>query len=139
MSALTSMPAHVVLPLASYGLAELRRAAERADQRWIHADCSGADDRAGVMAAIAGAADFPDWFGGNLDALRDSVSDLQPDPSARQPGIVFVLEGLPESPGFARAAREALLDVFRDAAEEFYDRDVAFRVFYSVRPSGLAD
>ncbi len=135
MSALTSMPAHVVLPLAAYGLDELRKAAERADQRWIHADCSRAASRDDVLDAIARAAGFPDWFGRNLDALFDCIADLEPDPSASRPGIVFVLENLPESNGFDSAARHALIDVFRDAADEFYDRGIAFRVFYSVRPA----
>ena len=78
MSALTSMPAHVVLPLAAYGLDELRKAAERADQRWIHADCSRAASRDDVLDAIARAAGFPDWFGRNLDALFDCIADLEP-------------------------------------------------------------
>lgn len=134
MSSLTSMPAHVVLPLAAYDLEGLRKAAERADQRWIHADCSQAIDRSEVLAAIARAADFPAWFGGNLDALFDCVTDLLPDSSASHPGIVFVLENLPDTAGFDREARHALIDVFRDAADEFYDRAIAFRVFYSVRP-----
>ncbi len=134
MSSLTSMPAHVVLPLAAYDLAGLRKAAERADQRWIHADCSQAVDRAQVLEAIAGAAGFPAWFGANLDALFDCVTDLVPDASATRPGIVFVLENLPDTAGFDREARQALIDVFRDAADEFYDRAVAFRVFYSIRP-----
>jgi len=137
MSSLTSMPAHVVLPLAAYDLAGLRKAAERADQRWIHADCSQATDRSEVLEEIARAADFPVWFGANLDALFDCLTDLLPDASASRPGIVFVLENLPDTAGFDREARHALVDVFRDAANEFYDRAVAFRVFYSVRP-GLA-
>ncbi|MFA7504023.1 MAG: barstar family protein [Burkholderiaceae bacterium] len=132
MSSLTSMPAHVVLPLAAYDLEGLRKAAERADQRWIHADCSRATDRRAVLQAIADAADFPDWFGLNLDALFDCVTDLVPDASASRPGVVFVLQNLPESAGFDREARHALIDVFRDAADEFYDRGIAFRVFYSV-------
>ena len=132
MSALTSMPAHVVLPLAAYGLEELRKAAERADQRWIHADCSHASTRDEVLDAIAKAAGFPDWFGRNLDALFDCLTDLEPDPSASRPGIVVVLENLPESAAFDSEARHALIDVFRDAADEFYDRGIAFRVFYSV-------
>jgi RNAse (barnase) inhibitor barstar len=134
MSALTSMPAHVVLPLAAYDREELRKAAERADQRWIHADCSHAATRGEVLDAIARAAGFPDWFGRNLDALFDCVTDLEPDASASRPGIVFVLENLPETPGFDSEARHALIDVFRDAADQFYDRGIAFRVFYSVRP-----
>jgi len=134
MSALTSMPAHVVLPLSAYGLDDLRKAAERSDQRWIHADCSRAANRGEVLDAIAAAAGFPDWFGRNLDALFDCITDLLPDASAALPGIVFVLENLPESAGFDREARHALIDVFRDAADQFYDRDIAFRVFYSVMP-----
>jgi len=33
-------------------------------------------EKAEAIAAIARALDFPDWFGQNLDALYDSLSDL---------------------------------------------------------------
>jgi RNAse (barnase) inhibitor barstar len=138
MSLLTSMPAHVVLPLAAYDLETLRKAATRSDQRWIHADCARSTSRAEVLATIAGAAGFPAYFGGNLDALFDCVTDLAPDAAADRPGIVFVLENLPETGDFDRDARQMLIDVFRDAADQFYDRGVAFRVFYSFRPASAA-
>jgi hypothetical protein len=48
-----------------------------------------------------------------------------------QPGFVIVLEGLPVVTKFDKEARETLLDVFRDAAEFWGERKVAFRVFYS--------
>ena len=34
---------------------------------------------------------------------------------------------------FGQTERAALLDVFRDAADYFYDEKTAFRVFYSVQ------
>jgi hypothetical protein len=45
---------------------------------------------------------------------------------------VVVLENLPSTAAFGSKERDALLDVFREAADYFYDRDCAFRVFYSV-------
>ncbi|MFD7654028.1 barstar family protein [Actinosynnema sp. NPDC059797] len=37
---------------------------------------AGARTKAEAVAAIADALDFPDWFGHNLDALYDSLTDL---------------------------------------------------------------
>jgi hypothetical protein len=48
-----------------------------------------------------------------------------------QPGFVVVLEQLPDNPRFDREAREQLLDVFRDAADFWAERRIAFRCFYS--------
>src|SRR3546814_14890677 len=36
--------------------------------------CTGKDD---ALARFARALHFPDWFGGNWDALQDSLSDLR--------------------------------------------------------------
>ena len=136
MSALSNLPAQAVLPLGAYRLAELERQAAAADQRWLHADCGQATDKAGVMSALAKGFSLPAHFGANLDALYDCMTDLEPRPDARQPGLVLVVEGLPDGPGFDAAQRDALLDVFRDAADDFFDRQIAFRVFYSVRNRG---
>jgi RNAse (barnase) inhibitor barstar len=136
MSALSNLPAQAVLPLGAYRLPDLERQAAAADQRWLHADCGKATDKAGVMSALAGGFSLPAYFGANLDALYDCLTDLEPLPDARQPGMVLVLEGLPDGPGFDAAQRDALLDVFRDAADDFFERQIAFRVFYSVRDAG---
>ena len=63
----------------------LRRQAHEAGQRFLHADCSGARDKAGVMAALARGFALPSHFGANLDALYDSLTDLEPEPGARAP------------------------------------------------------
>ena len=51
--------------------------------------------------------------------------------AGRQPGFVIVLEQLPMTQRFDKEARETLLDVFRDAADFWYEQGVDFRVFYS--------
>jgi RNAse (barnase) inhibitor barstar len=69
-------------------------------------------------------------FGKNYDALYDCLTDLVAKAGA-QPGFVIVLEGLPIAQKFDKEGRETLLDVFREAAEFWAERKVAFRVFYS--------
>jgi RNAse (barnase) inhibitor barstar len=136
MGALSNIPPHAVLPLGAYDGDSLKRAAERADQRLLAVDLAGVTDKDAVMKAIAEAFGFPAHFGGNLDALYDCVTDLKPLPDADQPGFLVILRNLPDCERFGREQRNALLDVFRDAADFFYDRETAFRVFYSVEGVG---
>jgi hypothetical protein len=51
--------------------------------------------------------------------------------SGMQPGFIVVLEHIPAHAKFDKEAREQLLDVFREAAEFWAERKVAFRCFYS--------
>ena len=132
MTAFSNIPPQAVLPLGAYDLDELRKSARRADQRLLHVDLAGAQGKAEVLDRIAAAFELPDHFGRNLDALYDCVTDLRPLPEADQPGFVVILENLPGGNGQVGQGRDALLDVFRDAADFFFDRETAFRVFYSV-------
>lgn len=133
MSALSNMPGQAVLPLGAYDLDELLRNAERSDQRVLRARFDGVSDKAGVMRVIAQSFALPPHFGNNLDALFDCLTDLKPLANEDTPGFVVILENLPETKGFDRDQRDALLDVFRDASDFFADRDIAFRMFYSVK------
>jgi RNAse (barnase) inhibitor barstar len=133
MTAFSNIPAQAVLPLDAYRLDHLEREARRADQRWLYADCGGAQDKAAVLAAIGRGFGLPPHYGANLDALYDCLTDLEPAPDAAHTGLVAVLAHLPAGQQFSAQQRDALLDVFREAADYFYDRDTAFRVFYSVR------
>jgi RNAse (barnase) inhibitor barstar len=136
MGTLSNIPPHAVLPLSAYDRDALERAAERADQRLLRVDLAPATDKRGVLAAIANAFSLPAHFGHNLDALYDCVTDMTPRVEAEQPGFLVILENMPDTAGFGHEQREALLDVFRDAADFFFDRKTAFRVFYSVRAGG---
>ena len=68
-----------------------------------------------------------------MDALYDCITDLKPLSDAEQPGFVVILKNMPDAASLSTEDRAALLDIFRDAAEFFFDRDTAFRMFYSVR------
>ncbi len=132
MSALSNIPPQAVLPLGAYALDELRKEAVRADQQLLYVDLAGAHTKDDVMQALGRAFTLPAHFGRNLDALYDCVTDLRPTDDGQAPGFVVILENLPDTPEFGFEQRDALLDVFRDAAEFFFDRKTAFRVFYSV-------
>ncbi len=133
MTAFTNIPPHAVLPLGAYDLDELRKCARRADQRLLFADLSGANSKADVLDALAEAFELPGHFGKNMDALYDCITDLKPLSDAEQPGFVVILKNMPDAASLSAEDRAALLDIFRDAAEFFFDRDTAFRMFYSVR------
>jgi RNAse (barnase) inhibitor barstar len=133
MSALSNVAAHAVLPLGAYKLEDLHRSAEQTDQVWMECDFGAMHDKAAVLQEIGQSFKFPKHYGKNLDALFDCLTELKPDGNAGKPGFVVVLKNLPDSKQFNSEQRDALLDVFRDAADHFYDEKVAFRVFYSVK------
>lgn len=121
-----------VLPLGRRSPKTLHSRARKEGRRWLHADCGAARSKREVMAALAKGFGFPAHFGGNLDALYDSLTDLDPpvdDPSA---GFVLVVEQLPVGTEFGPAQREALLEVFQDAAEHFRARGIGFQTYYSL-------
>lgn len=122
------LPAQAVCRLGAREIDELRRWAERAGHRFVLVECSDCVDKGAVLKAIGRAFAFPDWYGANLDALYDCLTDL---PERGEPGWVVVLARLPGEPTFGETQREALLDVFRDAADDFAKRQVGLRVFYS--------
>jgi RNAse (barnase) inhibitor barstar len=131
MSALSNISAHAVLPLGAYHLDDLHKSAAQYDQVWLQCDLNGAIDKKSILEKIGTAFKLPKHFGKNLDALYDCLTELKPNLDAAKPGFVVVLQNLPESPEFGTIERDSLLDVFRDAADFFYDEKVAFRVFYS--------
>lgn len=125
--AIDALPAQTVRRRGGYSIDQLRTWAQRAGHRFVLAECSDCVDKKAVLQAIGRAFEFPDWYGANLDALYDCLTDL---PDRNGTGWLVVLERLPDEPGFDAEQRAALLDVFRDAAEAFAERGVGLRVFY---------
>ena len=133
MSAFSNIPPQAVLPLGAYDKGQLQRAAARADQTLLQSDCEGADDQSTVLTRIGEDLRLPSGQGRNFDTLYDCLTDLRPNKDAERPGFVVILENLPDTSGFDSGDRSRLLDVFREAADFFYEEKTAFRVFYSVR------
>jgi RNAse (barnase) inhibitor barstar len=78
------------------------------------------DARREPLTAIAKALDFPDWFGGNWDALEDCLGDL----SWRPGGHVLVFTGFPHGDDLG-----VLIDVLRSSAQFWAERS---RPFFAV-------
>lgn len=125
-TSLADLPSNAVRPLAALSVDTLRTWAHAAQHRFVHVSLQGLPDRRQMLVAIGRALELPAWFGANLDALYDSLTDL-PD-RIDAPGFVVVLDGLRH--GSHADDTAALLDVFRDAAEDFAGRGLALRVFY---------
>ena len=76
--------------------------------------CGGIADKEILHARIAAALDFPDWYGHNLDALMDCLTDLDE--------TIVTLTGW-QAVGFPA---EGFWKVFRQAAEGNPDLTVIF-------------
>ena len=129
---------NIVQSIRAYRVEDLMAAAAQAGQHFLYANVSKAQSKQEVLEGIAEAFTFPAHFGRNLDALYDCMTDLV-HKAGSQPGFVVVLEQLPDNPRFDREAREQLLDVFRDAADFWAERRIAFRCFYSFAVARAAD
>lgn len=122
------LPSHVVRSLRGLDRSAIRAWAKRSRQRLIEVDLRGCTDKDSVLRAIAQAFALPAWFGMNLDALYDALTDLRESQPAE--GYVVMIEGIPHAGSFDAGQRRALLEVFRDAADDFADAKVPFRVLY---------
>ncbi|MBC3863006.1 barstar family protein [Undibacterium jejuense] len=120
---------NMVESIRAFHIPDLQAEAAKTGQHFLYAYCLEAETRLQVIAKIAASFGFPKTCR-NLDALSDCLTDLI-DQAGPQSGFVIVLEQLPDSPKFDKEARETLLDVFRDAADFWAEKKVAFRVFYS--------
>ena len=125
---LEDLPGHCVRSLRGLTIEQLRGWARAADQRFVLADLSGCKDKPSAMRMLGHAFGLPGWFGANLDALYDSLTDEETWPVGR--GAVIVLDALPYTERFAVDERDALLDVFRDVGEHYAAAGIPFRVFY---------
>mgnify|MGYP002403290205 CR=1 FL=1 len=98
---------------------ELAAAAAELGYAVFEVECDRAKSKSAVLRAIAGAVDFPEYFGSNLDALLDCLTSTVLD--QQQAGALVVLNNLHhQDPGLAEHVDD-IMDTFADAAE--YVRD----------------
>lgn len=137
MNAFSSTPAHSVMPLGEMALDDVRRGAYRSEQRYMHADLSTAKTKADIFEVIASAFELGDSAAKTNEGLTAALMALKPEKTDGSPGFVVVLENWPYSTKFNADDRQLVLDAFRQAADYFYDEEIAFRVFYSVREASI--
>jgi RNAse (barnase) inhibitor barstar len=125
---LEDLPGQCVRSLRGLDVDRLRAWARSAGQRFVLADLSGCRDKPSALRMLGRALDLPSWFGANLDALYDALTDEDTWPVGR--GAVVVLDPLPYTERFGVDERDALLDVFRDVAEHYAEAGIPFRVLY---------
>jgi RNAse (barnase) inhibitor barstar len=130
MSLLSSVNPNAVQSIRAFRSLDLQAEATATGQHFLYADCRNTSDKSQVLSCVADAFGFPDHFGNNFDALYDCLTDLVYK-AGQQNGFVVVIEHLPNTEFFDKELRETLLDVFRDAADYWAKKKVAFRVFYS--------
>lgn len=101
----------------------LADAARALDFRVANVDLAGCADKDAVLRRFAQALQFPEWFGGNFDALADSLGDLS---WLRADGYLLLIEHtdawrLADDDNFA-----TLLDILNEAAVVWGDQGVPF-------------
>jgi len=102
-------------------------AARGSDLRVARIDLAGAAGKDALISRVAAALEFPEWFGGNWDALEDCLSDLSWSAAG---GHVLLFEGAERLPADERGI---LLDILASAAASWKERG---RPFFAVLVGG---
>lgn len=105
------------------GTAEIEDAARGTRLGLARVDLRGAQDKDALLERLAGALGFPEWFGGNWDALEDCLQDLS---WRTGDGHVLVFEG---QDGLAPDDLGVLIDVLGTSAGFWAERG---RPFFAV-------
>ncbi len=115
-----------IFRLARSDLPALKQAADELGQAFFSVDLRRAGNVPGFIAAFNRDLDFPAWFGGNLDALHDCLSDFSWHPA---PGYVIALTGC-ETLSANPTSFAAFNAVLASAVDAWRARNIPFRIFY---------
>ena len=127
---LRTVRTNIVQSIRAFRVPDLQEAAQGLGHHFLYANLAQAQSKQDVLDMIGSQFKLPSHVGKNFDALYDCMTDPL-HKSGPQPGFVVVLEQIPATAKFDKEAREQLLDIFRDAADYWGDRKIAFRCFYS--------
>ncbi|MBX9401109.1 barstar family protein [Lysobacter sp. BMK333-48F3] len=113
-------------------LADAATELEFAVARVDFADCTGKDD---ALTRIARGLRFPDWFGGNWDALDDSVNDLSWWPA---PGYLLLIENAGSWQAEYGEDAATLIEILNDAAQDWAKQRTPFWALLPLPEADLA-
>lgn len=127
---LRSVRTNIVQSIRAFRPQDLQATAVRQGYHFLYANLAHAQSKPEVLEAIGAQFTFPPHYGKNYDALYDCLTEPI-HKAGPQPGFVVVLEQIPTYGKFDAEAREQLLDIFREVADYWAERKIAFRCFYS--------
>lgn len=99
-------------------------------------DLRGCGDADAAMCEIADVLRFPEWFGENLDALADCLSDLSWFPAE---GYVLLLEHTGDWRAQASDTFDTVLEILNQTAQRWAKDRVPFWAFLPVSARELAE
>lgn len=98
-------------------------------------DLNKAANKSELLATIAKQMAFPDWFGGNLDALADCLGDLSWHPAE---GYLILLEHCDHAHNTTETGLADVLDIFQEAANEWRAQNIALWCLIDTPADGIA-
>lgn len=113
----------------------LEDAAGRLAFAFARIDLTHCTDKDQALARIARALAFPEWFGGNWDALSDCLADLSWWPA---PGYVFVLDHTHDWQAADPVGFDVLLEIGNAVAATWSDHGVPFWLLFPALPGQIA-
>jgi RNAse (barnase) inhibitor barstar len=103
-------------------LRALLEAVRRSGLKLLRIDLKDVRDKTGLLRAVASALAFPEWFGGNWDALEECLTELCDTPR----GYVLLLDHCTGLAEHAPHDFTMALEVFEDVAEFWAEQDKGF-------------
>ena len=138
MANFRTMKSNLVQSIRANSVQDLQTAALEAGHRFFYASLAKAQQKQEILDGLGEQFKLQGHYGKNFDALYDCMTDTVYK-SGGQNGFVVVVEHIPCNAKFDKEAREQLLDIFRDVAEYWGDRKIAFRCFYSYSVARASD
>ena len=127
---LRTVKTNIVQSIRAFRVPDLQDAAKSLGHHFLYVNLAQAQSKQDILDIITKEFNLSVQASKNFDSLYDGMTDPL-HKSGPQPGFILVLEHIPAHAKFDKEAREQLLDIFREAADYWSDRKVAFRCFYS--------
>ena len=105
------------------GLSDFLAAAMALDFAAVSVDLAGCSDKDEALERLRVALKFPDWFGGNWDALADCLSDMSWWPAA---GYLLLLENAGEWRDAQPEEFETTLGIIEEASQGWAEQQKPF-------------